>query len=96
MPPKLGPLGGLRKFWRGWACLETPNQKKKPHMLPFLGEYTHPKNQRYRCIASIVIVDQKVLQCDWTRAFWPTTCEAEFSQARSSHRKHGTAILGYF
>lgn len=38
-------------------------------------------------IPSRDIDDQKILQCDWRRAFWPTTCEPEFSQTSGLYQK---------
>ena len=55
-----------------WAWLGMPG-----HTLPkvvalhatFFGEYLHSKNQRYHCIASRDIDNQRILQSDWMRAF---------------------------
>ena len=47
-------------------------------MLPFLGEYLYVNNQKILIIPSRDIEDQRILESDWTRAFWPIICEAEF------------------
>ena len=68
-------------------------------MLPFLDEYLHTKNQRYRCIQFRDIDDQRILQSGLTRTFWPITCEVEFSQISGYTGKQSIVrsfILGYF
>ena len=68
-------------------------------MLPFLGAYFHVKNLRYPCIPSRDIHDQRTLQSDWTRVFWPKICAAEFFQIWGSHSKDRIFryfISGYF
>ena len=37
-------------------------------------------------IPSSNIDDQRILQSDWTKAFWPITCEPELFQIRGFHR----------
>ena len=56
-------------------------------MLPSLSEYLLAKNQGRLCIPSGDIDDQKILQSDWMRAFWPTTYKEEFSQIWDLHRE---------
>ena len=51
-------------------------------MLPFLGEYLYVNNQKILIIPSRDIEDQRILESDWTRAFWPIICEVEFPRYR--------------
>ena len=42
--------------------------------------YQHAKNQAFSLFCSRDIVGLKILQSDWSRAFWPIYQEPEFSQ----------------
>ena len=46
----------------------------------FVGSYQHAKNQAISSICFGDIVDTKILQSDWLRAFWPISPEQDFSQ----------------
>ena len=39
------------------------------------------KNQAFSSFCSRDIVNLKILQSDWSRAFWPISLEPDFSQA---------------
>ena len=64
-------------------------------MLPVLGEYLHAKNERYWCIISRDIDDQKILQPDWMRAFCTNLRTRIFSD-RGLHRKTKNRIIFHF
>ena len=42
--------------------------------------YQHANNQAFSSLCSGVIVNLKILQSDWLRAFWPVSQELDFSQ----------------
>ena len=42
--------------------------------------YQQAKNQAVSLIFSKDIVDQKILQSDWLKTFWPISLEQKFSQ----------------
>ena len=50
------------------------------------------KNPRYQLVNSRDIDDQRILQSEWTRMFWPTTCEAGFSQIRVFPHNHNLSF----
>ena len=59
-----------------------PDQPNKP--LATVGMfgcdlYLHAKNLRHQLNTSKDTDDQRILQFDWTGAFWPITCEPAFS-----------------
>ena len=54
------------------------------HMLPSLEEYLHAKNLRYQMILSRDIVDQRILQSDWTRGIPGCTQPKRYSQILTS------------
>lgn len=56
-------------------------------MLLFLGDYLHAPNKMYRCFPPRDIDDQRILRSDWMRAFWPVTCQTNFSQLQILYRK---------
>ena len=41
--------------------------------------YQHAKNEAISSICSAEIVDLKILQSDWLRAFWPVSQEQDLS-----------------
>ena len=51
----------------------TQPKKKIVSDATFFGEYLHAKYQRYWNILSRETDDQRNLQPDWTRVFWPIT-----------------------
>ena len=57
-----------------------PNQKIFDQLLIFVNLYQHTKNEAISSICSGEIVDLKILQSDWLRAFWPISQEQDFSQ----------------
>ena len=44
--------------------------------------YQHAKNEAVSSICSAEIVDLKILQSPWLRAFWPKSQKQDFSQYR--------------
>ena len=42
--------------------------------------YQYPKNQAFSSFCSRDIVNLKLLQADWSRAFWPISQDPDFSQ----------------
>ena len=42
--------------------------------------YQHAKNQTFSSSCSRDIVDLRILQSDWSTAFWPISQEPDFSQ----------------
>ena len=57
-----------------------PKQKIFDQLLIFVNLYQHTKNEAISSICSGEIVDLKILQSDWLRAFWPISQEQDFSQ----------------
>ena len=60
-----------------WSC---PNKKISENFFANLHQYA--KNQAVSSICSGVMVDSKILQSDWLRAFWPISSDQDFSQIR--------------
>ena len=56
------------------------NQKIIYQLLIFVNLYQHAKNEAVSSICSGEIVDLKILQSDWLRAFWPISKEQNFHQ----------------
>ena len=46
--------------------------------------YKHAKNEAVSSISSEEIIDLKILQSDWLRAFWPISQEKVFQKSRIS------------
>ena len=59
----------------------TPTPIFFSQLLISMNLYEHAKNQTFSLICSRDIVDLKILQSDWSRAFWPISQEQDFSQA---------------
>ena len=59
----------------------------KPKATVSVATYLYEKNPRHHLISSRDIDDQIILQSDWTRTFYPITCEPEFSQIWGLNRK---------
>ena len=57
-----------------------PNQKVFNQLLIFVNLYQHAKNQAVSSIRSGEMVDLKILQSEWLRAFWPISQERDLSQ----------------
>lgn len=60
-----------------------PNPTKINNLSSYLSVVTisKQKNKKHYLISSKDIDgDQSILQSDWISAFWPVTCETEFSQ----------------
>ena len=66
-----------------------PNQKIFNQLLFFVNLYQHAENKAVSSICSEEIVDLKILQSLWLRAFWPISQEQDFFQmqicARTQH-----------
>ena len=60
--------------------LTMPNQKLFGQLAIFVNLHQHAKNEAVSSICSGEIVDLKILQSDWLRAFWPISHEQDFSQ----------------
>ena len=60
--------------------LTMPIQKYFDQLLIYVNLYQHAKNQVISLICSGDMVDQKILQSDQLRTFWPISQEPEFSQ----------------
>ena len=60
--------------------LTMPNQKLFRQLAIFVNLHQHAKNEAVSSICSGEIVDLKILQSDWLRAFWPISHEQDFSQ----------------
>ena len=57
-----------------------PNQKIFTQLLSFVNLYQHAKNEAVSLICSGEIIDLKILQSDWLRAFRPKSQEQNFSR----------------
>ena len=57
-----------------------PNQKNFDQLLIFVNLYQHAENEPVLSTCSEEIVDLKIMQSDWLRAFWPISQEQDFSQ----------------
>ena len=97
MPPRLpkGTLVSLQKFGPAWACLDIPNHRNVSDGA-FPWWISPSKNQVYPCFPSRDIYNERILQSDWMRAFWPLNCKTEFSQTRSLHRATGNCSVFHF
>ena len=56
-----------------------PDQKKFDKSLIFVSLYQHAKNEAVSSFCSGEMVDLKIQQSDWLRAFWPISQEQDFS-----------------
>ena len=56
-----------------------PNQTIFDKLLIFVNLYQHAKNEALSSICSGEMVDLKILQSDWLRAFWPIISGRRFS-----------------
>ena len=54
------------------------NQTIFDQLLIFVNLYQHAKNEAVSSIGSGQIIDLKILQSDWLRAFWPIPQEQDF------------------
>ena len=66
----------------GWTCLTNVVSDAT-----FPGWISLGKKSKKLMHTSKDIYDQRILHYDWTRAFYSITCEPEFSQLWSLHRK---------
>ena len=57
-----------------------PNQKLFEQLSICVNLYQHTKNEAVSWICSGEIVDLKILQSDWLKAFWPVSHKQDFSQ----------------
>ena len=55
-------------------------------LLIFVNMYQHAEDETVSSICSGEIVDFKIVQSDWLRAFWPLSQEQNFSRYRSCAR----------
>ena len=55
-----------------------PNQENFNQLFFFVNLYQQAKNEAVSSICSGEIVDLKILQSDWLRAFWPISQEKFF------------------
>ena len=55
-------------------------------LLIFVNMYQHAEDEAVSSICSGEIVDFKIVQSDWLRAFWPLSQEQDFSRYRSCAR----------
>ena len=62
-----------------------PYQKTFNQLLIFLNLHQHAKNEAVSLICSGEIVDLKILQSDWLRAFWLIFQEQDFSQIQEKN-----------
>ena len=62
------------------SFLATPHQKLFNQLLIFVNFYQHAKNEAVSSIFSREILDLKILQSEWLRAFWAISQEQYFSQ----------------
>ena len=60
--------------------LTIPPQKFSNQLLNFMNMYRHAENPAITYFHFRDIVNFKILQPDWMKAFWPTTHNLEFSQ----------------
>ena len=67
----------LRPNWTQ-PFLVMPNHKIFNRLLISVNLYEHAKKEAISSICSGEIVDLKILQSDWLRAFWPTSQEKIF------------------
>ena len=59
-----------------------PNQKIVNQLLICVSLYQHAKNKAASSICSGEILDLKILQSDWLRAFWPISQQQDFPKYR--------------
>ena len=74
------PRAKSGKVGHAWASLGMTIPKCHTQLLPFMDVYLHAKNQSDISTPSRDINNQRILQSDWPRAFWPKTRQPEFSQ----------------
>ena len=72
--------------------LTMPNQKLFVQLSIFVNLYKNAKNEAVASICSADIVDLKILQSDWLRAFWPISHEQVFSQIQDLCRNTANSI----
>ena len=72
--------------------LTMPNQKLFVQLSSFVNLYKNAKNEAVASICSADIVDLKILQSDWLRAFWPISHEQVFSQIQDLCRNTANSI----
>ena len=60
--------------------LNMPNQKIFNQLLIFMNLYQHAKNEAVSPPCSGEIVDLKILESHWLRAFWPISQKQVFSK----------------
>ena len=56
-----------------------PKQKTFNQLLILVSLYHHAKNEAISSICSGNILDLKILQSDWLRAFWDISLKQDFS-----------------
>ena len=66
-----------------------PHQK----ILIFVNLYQHAKNDAVSLIYSGEMLDLKILQSEWLKAFWPISHEQHFSHIEDLHRNTITERL---
>ena len=81
----INPVLRCSRFLSPVARVVTPifnhaNPNNLQSIFNFLEFVLKSKNQAISSIFSEYIVDLKILQFDWLKAFWPTTQEPDFSQ----------------
>ena len=62
-------------------------QKPFNQLLTFVNLYQHIKNEAVSSICSGEMLDLKIPQSEWLRAFWPVSQEQSFSQIENLYRK---------
>ena len=78
-PPCKKAFHFINSFLR-YSQLATPIQTFSDPLLIYVNLYQHAKNQAISLIYSGDMVDQKILQFDWLRTFWPISQEQNFFQ----------------
>ena len=63
-----------------------PHQKLFSQLLIFLNLYQHAKNEAVSLICYGKMLDLKILQSEWLRAFWPISQEQHFLQLEDLYR----------
>ena len=63
------------------------HQKPFNQLLTFVNLYQHIKNEAVSSICSGEMLDLKIPQSEWLRAFWPVSQEQSFSQIENLYRK---------
>ena len=72
-----------------------PHQKLFNQFLIFVNLYRHAENEAVSSICFGEMLDLKILQSKWLRAFWPISQEQHFSQIEDLYRNTANINFHY-